>query len=283
MSAARALLALVVALAPAAAVGLEPGESAASLVPEHGKALTADATPVDPGVVEVEFGYAPTWCFHRPSAGDHRDEQTHAFVAALTFGAAPHLDVRFSGGFGAVVETGALPSPGGARAGAQLGAGLVDAVLGARFRFLHLPRQGLDVAVVAETALPTGTPRVTPQLSLTQEFWSARGALVATQDFGALSASAEVAYALPVFSAGAAALVQANLAVGYQVLSWLQPELELNFQAVPGEEAGVLFATAGVVAPFGANERLVAAVQQPVWPSSSAYVTAAVLAFKTAL
>ena len=30
-------------------------------VPEHGKAFTGDATPVEPGKVELEIAYAPSW------------------------------------------------------------------------------------------------------------------------------------------------------------------------------------------------------------------------------
>jgi len=34
---------------------------AEALAVEHGKLSTADATPVDPGRVELEFGYAYAW------------------------------------------------------------------------------------------------------------------------------------------------------------------------------------------------------------------------------
>ena len=63
---------------------------------------------------------------------------------------------------------------------------------------------------------------------------------------------------------GLSSVFQANAAFGVHVLPWLQPELELNFESSFGVRSQVLAATAGVVAPFGAGHRVVAAGEQCV-------------------
>jgi hypothetical protein len=141
--------------------------------------------------------------------------------------------------------------------------------------------------VTGDLVIPVGAPHTPTQVGLTQEFWSARGALVATKDFGPLTANGELALTAPV-SGGAGDLrsaAQANVGVGYQVTSWLQPEIELNYSraAMTGPDSQVLAVTAGVVAPFGAGHRVIAAVQHAVWGGNATQTTAAIVAFKTAL
>jgi len=262
----------------------EEDQCAAAPAPEHGKAATADASPVDPGVLEVELGYAPVWNEHGGVAGFHLAENAfaHGFGGTLTYGVVAGLDVNLSTGFGTVYDrTARLADP----AAPVDGAGATDIGVGARFRFLQLPEHALELAVTADATIPTGTSAGPHRLGLSQEFWSARGALVATKDWGAFTANGEVAWATP-FSGDAGGLrsvAQVNAAVGWQVTSWLQPELELNYQAAIGPGSQVLTATAGVVAPFGAGNRVVAAVQHAVWGQNATQTSGAILAFKTAL
>lgn len=252
--------------------------------PEHGKAATADASPVDPGVLEVEVGYAPVWSERGGVAGFHLAENAfaHGFGGTLTYGVVSGLDVKLSSGFGAVYDrTARLADP----AAPVDGAGASDLGVGARWRFLQLSEQSLELAVTADATIPTGTSAGPHRLGLSQEFWSARGALVATKDWGDFTANGEVAWATPISgdAGGLRSVAQVNAAVGWQVAPWLQPELELNYQAAIGPGSHVLTATAGVVAPFGAGNRVVAAVQHAVWGQNATQTSGAILAFKTAL
>lgn len=281
---ARALL-LALLLAHPAAV-LASGDGApADIAPEHGKAATADASPVDPGTVEVEVGYAPSWNVRGGSRGFDPAEPgyTHGLAATVTYGAIRDLDVKLSAGFASIYDAAHEHDDGSTP---KRGSGFTDATVGARWRFLDLPARALELAVTADLVVPVGARHTATQVGLTQDFWSARGALVATKDLGALTMNGELAVIAPV-SGGAGGLrsvAQANAAVGYQLRAWLQPELELNYThaSSTGVDSEVLAITAGVVAPFG-NHRVVAAVQQGLWGRNAAQTTTAVVAFKTAL
>lgn len=280
------LLAALIAALPTASLAQEDDDrrSATPSAPEHGKAATADASPVDPGVLEAEIGYAPAWNDRGGMGGFDRadDGHVHGFGGTLTYGVAPNVDVKLSGGFATVHDL--TPRRGDPSAPVD-GSGATDLCLGTRWRFLQLTEQALELAVTADAVLPTGARAGPGRLGLSQEFWSARGALVATKDVGAFTANAEIAWATPVSgdAGGLRSVAQVNAAVGWQLAPWLQPELELNYQTAIGPGAQVLAVTAGVVAPFGAGNRVVAAIQQGVWGRSTTQTTAAVLSFKTAL
>jgi hypothetical protein len=280
----RACCRLALLLAAGASARADDPESAgaAGSAPDHGKAATCDATPVEAGAAEIELGYAPTWDARGAPGGGAAS--THGFTAALTYGALPGVDVRLAAGLASTSEP-ARPHADGASP--TRGAGATDAHLAARWRFLHLPARALEVAVAAEVVLPVGARPTPSAIGLTQDFWSARAALVATRDWGALTANGELALAAPVAgdARGLRCAAQANAAIGWQVAPWLQPELELNYgltHALAGD-AHALAVTAGLVAPLGAAARVVAAVQQAVWARGATPLAAALLAFKTAL
>ena len=50
---------------------------------EHGKAFTGDATPVEPGRVELEFAYAPSW-WATAGAMDRLSGEQHTVAAAVS-------------------------------------------------------------------------------------------------------------------------------------------------------------------------------------------------------
>ena len=254
--------------------------------PEHGKAATADASPVDRGTLEAELGYAPIW-HHRRGFGSFDTRTTgytHGLAGTLTYGVLADVDVKLSAGVANTYDPAHLHDDGSAP---RHGSGPTDPTVGARWRFLNLPGRTLELAVIADVVLPMGSRHVPNAVGLTQDYWSARGALVATRDLGALTASVELALAAPISgdARGLRSVAQVNAALGYQLTAWLQPELELNYTqaAAYGPGARVLAVTAGVVAPLGGVHRVVAAVQQGLWGRNTPQATAVVLSFKTAL
>jgi hypothetical protein len=278
MNAKTSLLAVLLTL-PTLAAGVAPS----GVAPEHGKAATADASPVDPGVLEAEVGYEPTWNNRGGRAGFDRSEpgQAHSFAAALTYGVAPDVDLNVSGGFGSVYDAGHLHDDGSAP---SRGSGVSDVAFGARWRFLNLSAQALELAATADAIAPSGSRCSPTRIGLSQEYWSARGALVASKDLGAVTSNLELGLEAPVAgdAGGLRSVFQANGAVGYQVTGWLQPEVELNYEAAIGLDAQVLAVTAGLVAPFGDGHRLVGAVQQGVWGRETGQTTTGIFSLKTA-
>jgi hypothetical protein len=282
----HSLAALLFLLAPAAALAQGDLDDLAPVAPalEHGKAATADASPVDPGALEAEIGLAPSWTHRGGSRGFAiaHEAREQDLYGSLTYGVAPDVDVNVGFDFCWLYDASLRAEDASAP---TRGAGFGDLTLGARWRFLNVPERALELAVTAGAVLPTGSSGGADSLGMSQEFWSARGALVATKDLGATTMNAEVGLEAPVSgdAGGLRSVFQANAALGVHVLPWLQPELELNYESTFGVRSQVLAATAGLVAPFGDGYRIVAAVQHGLWSRDTAHSTAALLSFKTAL
>ena len=231
--------------------------------PEHGKAFTGDATPVEPGRVEVEFAYAPSW-WATAGAVDRLSGEQHPVAAAVSVGLLRDLDARVVVGW-ALVHA----APGAPGAPVQ-GSGITDTTIAGRWRFLSLDEPAIDLAVSAGVTMPTGTRSAPDRLGTSRESWSVGGALLASADWGRFTAGAEVGLSAPVgpTTSNDVGLVVCNAAVGYQALPWLQPEVELNYQheIELGEQPDerVLWATAALVLPVDAV-RVVLGLRFPVW------------------
>jgi hypothetical protein len=230
---------------------------------EHGKAFTGDATTVEPGRVEVEIAYAPSW-WATAGAVDRLSGEQHQVAAAVAVGIAPDLDARLVLGW-ALVQ--AAPSAPGAPSS---GNGIADTTVAVRWRFLSLADPSFDLAVSAGVTVPTGTRAAPDHLGTSRESWSLGGSLLASLDRGAFTFGAELGYSAPVGprTSNDVGLLVCNAAVGYQVVPWLQPELEVNYQHEvelgPQPDERVLWATAALVVPMDAV-RLVIGARFPVW------------------
>jgi hypothetical protein len=230
---------------------------------EHGKAFTGDATPIEPGHVEVEIAYAPSW-WATAGAVDRQAGEQHPIVAALGIGLLRALDLRLAVGWTMVHATPGAP-------GAPVhGAGLVDTTVAVRWRFLSLADPAIDLAATAAVTVPTGARSTTERLGTSRESWSLGGALLASADWGRLTVGAELGFSAPLAQRASndVGLLACNVAAGYQLLPWLQPELELNYQheVELGEERDerVLWATAALVVPLE-GVRLLVGGRLPVW------------------
>jgi len=238
--------------------------------PEHGKLATADATPVDPGHFELEPSYAATivrreWDDKRRLARDCR-ARIHDLSLSLTAGVAKDVDLKAAWGF--TNEFRRTPGqPSGDAEEPCHGQGLRELELGTRWRFHQMPQYGLELAYLAGVSLPVGEHGSRNTLGICQEFWSLNQSIVVTKDWGRWTANAELGYALPFGEKrnNARGTFGANLAAGYQVLPWLQPEMEINYARdfFRGKEADgdVLAATVGLVMPVHDNVRVNAGVQ----------------------
>ena len=257
---------------------LSPLAAAAPL--EHGKAFTGDATTVDPGHVEVELAYAPAF-WTTAGAVDRAAGDQHALYAAVTVGLLPGLDARVVSGWALVHATPVAPGAPGA------GAGPADTMVAARWRFLSLAEPAVDLAVSVAVTLPTSTPATPDHLGTGQDAWSLGGALLASADWWRFTASAELGVSVPASPSPAndAALLACNAALGYQLLPWLQPEVELNYQHEvelgPERDERILWATAALVMPLDVA-RVVVGVRAPIWSQAAAAGPMATAAIKLA-
>jgi hypothetical protein len=144
-----------------------------------------------------------------------------------------------------------------------------------------------EAAYIVGLNIPTGSSTDSGSLGTSQEFWSWGNTLVMTKDWGSWTANADVGYSLPFGGKRGTAqgTFSANLALGYQVLPWLQPEMELNYardfvdEGDPGEN---LAFTAGLVMPISDLLRVNLGVQQSIWGRNSDQTTGFILAVKLA-
>lgn len=255
---------------------------------EHGKLATSDATPVDPGALEVELSYERSrdlrgaGSFDRSAGGD-----AQTLGVGLTYGVREGIDASVSAGWGTAYAAAWDHVPDDGISGPARGEGLTDLAAGVRWRFLRA-EAGLELALLGGLVAPLGARASVDHVGLSQEHWSADAALVASGDRGAFTANAELGVAVP-FGArrgDARGTMFANVAAGWQLLPWLQPELELHYErawsAGPTPDADLLGVTGGVVAPFGEGYRLAAGVHYAVWGRHAGQTAAATVAFKWA-
>lgn len=247
---------------------------------EHGKAFTGDATPVEPGRVELEFAYAPSW-WATAGAMDRLSGEQHTVAAAVSVGLLRNLDARVVVGWSLVRAAPEAP-------GAPVqGTGPSDTTVAARWRFLSLAEPAIDLAVSLGVTVPTGTRAAADRLGTSQESFSLGGSLLASADRGLFTFGAELGLSAPVGARASndVGLLVCNLAAGYQVLPWLQPELELNYQheIELGEQPDerVLWATAALVVPVDAV-RVVVGARFPVWVRDASVGPMATAAVKLA-
>lgn len=253
--------------------------SAAAPGPDHGKVATDDATPAGAGALEVEAAYGPSLT-HAGGSGFDRSAHahSHAFTLGVLYGVTDHLDVKVGSGLGYAVDRSDLSGP-------TRGSGMSDLSLASRWRFLAIEERALDVMLTTSVVAPTGQRATDTSLGLTQGFWSVRSGLVASKDWGRRTANAEVALTLPVGGGadGLRWIACGNLALGYAVVRWLQPLVEVNYdQTRDADTHQRLALTAGINMTAESGARLLVGVQQAVWGRGVAETTAGLVAIKGA-
>jgi hypothetical protein len=262
--------------------GFGPGWASEVSV-EHRKLFTADATPVEPEKYEVEFAYRYAWADKvwdgEGRSGDRRRRQEQAAGLTLVAGLLRDLDFSIALDYLWIKDEENL--------GPTKGNGLGDLGLGIRYRFLNREDKKWELAWISALTVPSGSRSDLNRLGTGQEYWSWVNALVATKDWGRLTANGEIGYSFPFGDARGRARgsLSLNLAMGYQVWSWLQPELEMNFSkdfVSEGEAAQVLALAAGLVMPVHERLQIHLGVQQGIWGRNADQGKLILLTVKTA-
>ncbi|HET8722712.1 MAG TPA: hypothetical protein VFM53_00820 [Anaeromyxobacteraceae bacterium] len=245
---------------------------------EHGKAFTGDATPVEPGRIEVEMAYAPTW-WATAGAVDRAEGERHLMGVAVGVGLLRDLDARMAVSWAFVRAAPEFPGA------PTTGSGPADTSVALRWRFLRLDAPAIDLAVAAAVTIPTGLRALPDRLGTGGEAWSGALSLLASGDWGRFTTNLELGFStvLGPQASNDVGLLVCNAAVGYQALPWLQPELELNYQheLEQGQEPdeSVLWGTAALVLPLD-PVRLVVGARFPVMARNAAVGPMATAAVK---
>jgi len=259
--------------------------------PEHGKINTADASPVDPGHVEIEASLASTHAdrFWGNNGKSHARGRAKELVLGLaaTAGVAADVDVTMSGSYAWLEDDDNDFDPDDGVLGPRRGHDWGDLDLSGRYRFFESEAHHLELAYIGGVTLPTGSDASRKEIGTSQEFWSFNQTLVASKDWGQWTANAAVGYSLPLGEKrqGERGSFNADAAVGYQLLPWLQPEMELNYGHdfhASEDDREILAVTAGLVMPVNDRLRVNAGVQQGLWGRNTDKVTCLLVAVKLA-
>ena len=235
--------------------GAAGGETAAC---EHAKLGTQDATPLDPGCWEIDFAYALERS-HR--AFDNSWGQTgrptlreREFSTSIQYGLVPDVAIGIAVGHANVADRGEEHL----RAG-----GVTDLGLFAKWRFYNDEAAGLSMAYVPALTLPTGSRRVS------DGFASLYNGVALTKDWtDRLTSDFDLGYSFPFGGPrdGYRGTLSADVALGYHVTQWLQPEVELNYghDFVRSGDSDLLAVTAGLIVCANDHLRLGVGVQQGI-------------------
>ncbi|MFA5041502.1 MAG: transporter [Bdellovibrionales bacterium] len=285
-----ALLGFVLACAsqPAFARVLAPPEPKET--PEHGKINTSDASPVDPGCYETEvvysFGTTDKAWSNNGNKNAHGFTSEHSAAFSATAGISKNFDVTINLNHSWLkdkdndFDDDGTPGP-------VSGNGFGDVEASARYRFIQDKKLNLDVAYIIGLIIPSGTSSDQDEMGISQEYWSFKQTLVASKDWGKWTANADLGIALPFGDkrGDARVLLNADVAAGYQVLSWLQPELELNYNYDVIENTGdpeTFAVTAGLVMPVSETVRINVGAQQGIAGRNADQMTTLFAAVKIA-
>jgi len=258
---------------------------------EHGKINTGDATPVEPGHYEVQTGCS----YSRSKRLWDRDGDTqgraltreHSVSLELAAGVADDFDVGIASSYDWLRDDENDYDDADGELGPRRGSHFGDLGFGARWRFLNLENRSLQMAYIAGFTAPTGSHDTSREMGTSERFWSFDQSLVATKDWGRWTANAEAAFSLPFGEhrdddRGTLGL---NLAAGYQALTWLQPELEVNYEREYERneyDPETISGTAGVIMPLTGMVSVKAGAQQGLWGRNADKAATLTLAVKLA-
>jgi len=241
---------------------------------EHAKINTPDPSPVDPGSAEFEvsYGYSQSKHLWDDNRSVHARGLTreHAAFFALTVGIVDNVDVFISSNYKWLKDKENDFDEDDGWTGPETGDGFGDLDLAAKYRFWEDTDRGLEAAYIGGFTAPTGRRADIREMGTSQEYWTFNQTLTGVKDWGRWTANLDAGFALPFGSrkGSARGSFNADAAIGYQILPWLQPEVELNFShdfVADAGDAQILAVTGGFVMPVHDNLRLSLGVQQGMW------------------
>lgn len=273
------------------------------VIEEHSKVVTTDASTNDPGQVEFWGSYViQGGKFAWNSQGERAKRGTYQvqlWESQTTIGIVPNVDVGIIQWFQHTLdkannydEFGDLMDPvtGGrvedSTEGPTHGFGYGDLGIAGRWRFYDSAEKRLEIAYLPTIYVPTGRRSNLDHIGASQGYTSWDNAFAFTKDLGRWNGTFNAGYNVPLAHQKRTnsyyGTAHANVAAGYQVLPWLQPELELIYShdfGGHGLTANLLSVVAGFIMPLGDHLRLELGVQQDLLGSNKVQTTSGIFSF----
>ncbi|MFH1799656.1 MAG: transporter [Candidatus Omnitrophota bacterium] len=269
-------------------------------IEEHSKVVTTDATPNDPGQVEVWGSYVlQGGKFAWKSNGARENRGTYlaqVWESQVTVGVYKDIDVGIINWFQHTLdkennydEFRDLSDPDtGERLedeteGPSHGFGWGDLGVAGKWRFYDSAEKKLEIAYMPTIFIPTGRRSNLDHLGASQGYTSLDNSFAFTKDIGRWNGTVNLGYNAPLAHWERTnhyyGTAHANFAAGYQVFWWLQPEAELIYLhdfAGQGQTANLVSLVLGVIMPLGDHLRFELGVQQDVLGSNKTQTTSGI-------
>jgi len=229
---------------------------------EHSKINTEDPSPVAPGNVEIETAYS---FMTANKALDEKGETIsrgyraeNAFDVGIGVGILEDFDAGVGMGYVTMRDN---------DTDQETGRGFGDIGVGARWRFWRDDKYHIEFAYLQGLTVPVGNSENERELAPGQKFWSADQRFAFCKDWPKWTLGTDFGFEIPFGEKreDCRGVASANVAAGYKVFDWLQPEIELNGsrEIVNHDSASeTLAVTVGVILLFGENWKFMAGAQQ---------------------
>lgn len=274
---------------------------------EHSKILTLDATPMDPGQVEVDLAYSVRggkFAWQSDTERYHRGTYlTHAWDVETYVGLYKDIDMALFQSFYHLLdkdnnynEVSEEIDPGTGEAmedttgGPTHGGGRGDLGVMGRWRFYNNEEKKYEFAYSPTVYLPTGRRSNFDHLGPGAGYVSLANNLIYTQEYKRYCWTLNTGYNAPLANAIKTENYRGtwnfNAAVGYQLLSWCHPQFETIYNQSfenRGKGGKLVSVVLGAIFPVNDHLRFDVGIQQDVLGSNADQLTAGIfrVAFST--
>jgi hypothetical protein len=192
---------------------------------ETAKFVTEDAFPVDAGSTELEFAYqyvtADSVFDNNGNVSVRGDLSGQIITAKASHGIGEGLDVSVQVAWRDMIED----------ADNQISDGIGNVTVSAKWMFYQNSEKGLAVGWVPGFTAPIAGDAVSEKLTPGQDYWSVNNLLVLTYVVDAFNLNVDIGHFLPVGDNRDEQRDEfiGDIAVGWQLNSWMQLAAELNF------------------------------------------------------
>jgi len=268
-------------------------------IEEHSKVVTSDATPNDPGQIELWGSYViQGGKFAWKSNGQRENRgtfQTHLWESQATIGLYPGIDIGIINWYQHTLdkennynEVRDLFGPGGGpvedeTVGPTHGFGWGDLGVTGHWRFYDSEEKKLEISYIPTIFIPTGRRGNFDHIGASQGYTSLDNSFAFTKDIGRWNGTVNLGYNAPLArwerTEHYYGTAHTNFAVGYQVFWWLQPEAEVIYLhdfGGHGQTANLVSVVLGLILPLGDHWRLETGVQQDVLGSNKVQTTSGI-------
>lgn len=199
---------------------------AADYDPEHSKINTFDISVNDPGQLSLGtlYQYSTTnhhWDTHGKTQVRSRFHQ-HVLGGSTNLGLMKDTDISIGSNYTIINDKGSDPE-----GGQDFG----DIDVTGRYRFYKNDISNVEAGYILGIVIPAGSASDQNHLGTSQNYYSVNQVLVITKDWGKLTGNIDTGYSITINDQqqDSKGVVIADIAFGYQLNPWFQPEIELNY------------------------------------------------------